>query len=264
MSTDTTAAHPSASRSGQSSDSDLTGQSGAVVPAADITPPPAAVSATQVADYLRQHPDFFLAHDDLLVELQLPHESGKAISLLERQVAILRSRGTDARTKLNNLLDNARNNDQLFETTRDLVLALLKARDASEILTVAQDRLSHHDNIDACEIVVVADSGLRTADSIRAEPLSRLQQDFNDVFRLKRTHCGKLPKDKVALLFPAGKSLVKSTAVCPVLHNGQVLALLALGNRQDNYFNINLDTLFLDFIGNVIGAVLGRTLASAR
>ena len=28
----------------------------------------------------------------------------------------------------------------------------------------------------------------------------------------------------------------------------------------ENYFNVNLDTLFLDFIGHVVGAVLERQL----
>ena len=85
------------------------------------------LSSSQVADYLRIHPEFFVERDDLLAELSLPHESGKAISLLERQVTILRERGIDARQKLNTLIENARNNDQLFDTTRNLVLALLRA-----------------------------------------------------------------------------------------------------------------------------------------
>ena len=232
--------------------------------AQSLGPQKSGISEQEVADYLQANKDFFLRHDELLADLLLPHESGKAISLLERQVAILRSRGTDARARLNNLLDNARNNDQLFETTRDLVLALLRARDSAEVLNVAQDRLSHHENIDACEIVLVANPDNRVDGAARVESRDRLQQDFSDIFRLKRTHCGRLSADRIAYLFPAGASSVKSTAVCPIMHNGQVLALLALGNHQENYFNINLDTLFLDFIGNVIGAVLGRTMESAR
>ena len=37
--------------------------------------------------------------------------------------------------------------------------------------------------------------------------------------------------------------------------------MLAFGNQADNYFNVNLDTLFLDFMGHVVGAVLDRHLA---
>ena len=59
-----------------------------------------ALSAAQVADYLRAHPEFFESQTELLAELKIPHESGKAISLLERQVVILRERGQEARQKL--------------------------------------------------------------------------------------------------------------------------------------------------------------------
>ncbi|MEC8804431.1 MAG: DUF484 family protein, partial [Pseudomonadota bacterium] len=66
------------------------------------------ISEDQVVDFLRQNPDFFARQDDLLAEISLPHDSGNAISLLERQINILRERGTEARQKLNNLLENAR------------------------------------------------------------------------------------------------------------------------------------------------------------
>lgn len=217
--------------------------------------------ADDVAAYLRAHPEFFLQQDDLLAELSLPHASGNAISLLERQVTILRERGIEARQKLNNLLENARNNDQLFDTTRNLVLALLRAKDVTEISHVAIDQLSNHDSIDACEILIVEHPDLQVAQSVRTESLATLKHHYNDVFRLKRTHCGALDAEQIARLFPNNDS-IRSTALCPVISNGEVLALLALGNQVENYFNVNLDTLFLDFIGHVVGAVLDRQLDS--
>ena len=214
----------------------------------------------QVAEYLRNNPDFFLTQDDVLAELTLPHESGKAISLLERQVTILRERGIEARQKLNNLLENARNNDQLFDTTRNLVLALLRAHNITEIAEVAQDQLATHANIDACEVILVDRPGLDVAPSVRVQSLEELKQDFEDVFRLKRTHCGALNAEQIEQLFQTGGNSIRSTALCPVINNSEVLAMLALGNKTENYFNINLDTLFLDFIGHVVGAVLDKQL----
>ncbi len=219
------------------------------------------VSEDQVAEYLRDHPDFFARQEDLLADLSLPHESGKAISLLERQVTILRDRGIEARQKLNNLLENARNNDQLFDTTRNLVLALLRADSITEVANVTQDQLANHDNIDACEIIIVEHPDLNVAHAVRTGSVAKLKTDFSDVFRLKRTHCGPLEQDQVAYLFPAAKNTIRSTALCPVINNSEVLAMLAFGNQTDNYFNVNLDTLFLDFMGHVVGAVLDRHLA---
>ena len=51
------------------------------------------LSAQEVASYLKANPEFFIKQEDLLADLSLPHKSGKAISLLERQVTILRDRG---------------------------------------------------------------------------------------------------------------------------------------------------------------------------
>ena len=44
---------------------------------------------------------------------------------MERQVSILRDRGLDARIKLNTLLNTARDNDQLFEVTREIVFSVI-------------------------------------------------------------------------------------------------------------------------------------------
>ena len=214
------------------------------------------LSSQEVASYLKANPEFFIEQEDLLADLSLPHKSGTAISLLERQVTILRDRGADARQKLNNLLENAHNNDQLFDTTRNLVLALLRANDATEIAVVTQDQLSHHSNIDVCEFILIDKKNLKVAVSVRTETENILKKKFADVFRLNRTYCGAISKEQTQYLFPGQNNNIKSTAICPVVGDGDVFALIAFGNRSDSYFNVNLDTLFLDFIGHVVGAVI--------
>ena len=57
----------------------------------------------QVSDFLRENPDFFVGRDDLLLKLTLPHRRGNAISLVERQVALLRERAMDYRHQLAHL-----------------------------------------------------------------------------------------------------------------------------------------------------------------
>lgn len=214
------------------------------------------LTAAQVADYLRAKPDFFLDQDELLADLSLPHESGKAISLLERQVNILRGRGNEARQKLGLLLNNARNNDQLFDTTRNLILALLRSESAAEVANIAQDQLSDLENIDYCEVILLDG---KSSPNARSESLEVLTEKFKDVFRLKTTHCGALPKDDISFLFGESTN-ASSTALCPIIENGEIFALLALGNDDEDYFNLDLDTLFLDFIGEVIGAILKQKL----
>jgi len=219
-----------------------------------------AASAKQVIDYLKKNRNFFVDNAELLAEMSLPHESGKAISLLERQVSILRDRGIEARQKLNNLLQNARNNDHLFDTTRNLVLSLLRAGNVTEIVNSTQDQLSDEPNVDACELILVDREGLNVAPSVRLESTANLKQRFSDVYRLKRTHCGAIGEDQIEYLFPESTKSIRSSALCPIVHDSEILALLVLGNQAESYFSVTLDTLFLDFIGRVVGAVLHREL----
>ena len=223
-----------------------------------------AISEDEVVAYLRSNPDFFVKQADLLAEISLPHESGSAISLLERQINILRERGTEARKKLNNLLENARNNDQLFNAAQSLVLALLKAENATEIAEIAHDHLANHANVDACELIVVESERLDIASTVRSRSLEFLKTEFRDVFRLKRTHCGSLEPETLNQLFRDNGALILSTALCPVIYNGDVLAIIALGNEKSGYFNVNLDTLFLDFIGHAVGAVFGKHFIASQ
>ena len=48
------------------------------------------ISEELIIQYLRSHPDFFIRNEHLLQDLKLPHQSGKAISLGERQVQVFR------------------------------------------------------------------------------------------------------------------------------------------------------------------------------
>ena len=54
----------------------------------------------EVADYLRANPDFFIDQDELLRSLTLPHDSGRAISLVERQVHLFREQRDTLRREL--------------------------------------------------------------------------------------------------------------------------------------------------------------------
>ena len=69
--------------------------------------------------------------------LVLPHNSGNAVSLVERQVGVLRDRNKEMRARLDNMLQTAHDNDLLFEKTKRLVLNLLEAKDRSQQLIEA-------------------------------------------------------------------------------------------------------------------------------
>ena len=56
--------------------------------------------------------------------------------------------------------------------------------------------------------------------------------------------------------------MLRSAALCPIRYNGQVIGILELGNHARDHFSTDMDTLFLDFIADALGTLLGRSAGS--
>ncbi len=218
-----------------------------------------ALSADQVAAYLKKHPDFFINRDSLLAEITLPHESGHAISLLERQVKILRERSIESRHTLNQLLETAKYNDQLFNVTRALILALLMEDEVAQIASATEANLCTQPGIDACSVILFQADHLKNVEHTRRESTEFLQENFPTLLRDRRTLCRAVSKDTAAFLFPHQSASIRSVALCPIGRE-RMLGVLAIGNKAQDYFNDELDTLFLDFIGEVLESILVRKI----
>mgnify|MGYP001202884639 FL=1 len=216
------------------------------------------VTDDQVVKHLQDNPGFFLNHPQLLLSIRLPHDSGNAVSLVEKQVNILRERGIEATKKLRDLTDNARTNDEIFEVTKSLILALLNCNTIEEVSISVRKHFLRLENVEVCELVFLNHSMLSLSTAIRVEDSKVIKEKFSDVFRLEKSFCARLAEDQILYLFPSSEENISSTALCPVNGNGENFALLALGNKTPNHFNVNLDTLFLDFICKVLGTVIWR------
>ena len=222
------------------------------------------VTEEQVVKHLQENPEFFLNHPELLSNIRLPHDSGKAISLVEKQVNILREQGVKATEKLKDLTDNARTNDEIFDITRSLILDLLECNTIEKVITSVQKQFVRLRNVDACELIFLNHSMQNFPTAIRVEDSKVMMEKFSDAFRLEKPFCAQLQEEQILYLFPLSEEDISSTALCPVCSNGETLALLALGNKTAKYFNVHLDTLFLDFICEVLDSVIRRLSVSDR
>ena len=83
-----------------------------------------------VREYLSKHPDFFTENPDIFEAINISHESGKAISLVERQIGIMRERNGQMSTQIDQMQTMAKN---LMEKTNRLVLNLIRAKDLSSL-----------------------------------------------------------------------------------------------------------------------------------
>ncbi len=221
------------------------------------------LTAEQVAQFLGTHPEFFLEHEKVLAELSLPHDSGKAVSLLEHQVVLLRRRFDNTSRKLGELLENGRRSEQLFGITRELLLALLETRNAEQVVAVTRGHLLSRTGVEVLEVILLNDRDRMPTGEFRVEDEALMLEEFRDVFRLNKTHCGRQSETMLRWLFPEGSTHVQSTALCPINSNGQPLALMALGQRSPDHFTIHMETLFLDFIAQAMGAMFTLHLEAA-
>ena len=78
------------------------------------------LSEQAVHNFLAAHPDFFERHSTLLSSLNLPHASGGAVSLVERQVSVLRQKELKLKRQLKELIAVARENDVLAAKIHEL------------------------------------------------------------------------------------------------------------------------------------------------
>src|ERR1700753_4156761 len=81
-----------------------------------------------VAAYLQHNPDFFERHSAVLARLRLPHaRGGSTISLVERQIEVLREKHAAVETKLADFVRVARANDALADKLHRFTRRLLRA-----------------------------------------------------------------------------------------------------------------------------------------
>jgi len=209
----------------------------------------------QVAAWLRSRKDFFERHPDLLVELAIPHATGGAVSLVERQVGVLRERNLELRERLQRLLDVARENDVLFEQIRGLVLALLEARSIPALATALEDELRARFSSEFVSLLLFDIDSDSVGGGVHSVALQEAQAHVPALVRGRQAVAGQLRREELAFLFGQEGAQVKSCAVVP-LHHGRIVGLLAIGASDTEHFRSSMDTLFISFVGDVLARVL--------
>lgn len=213
----------------------------------------------QIAAYLQQHPDFFVARQELLGDLFLPHESGPAVSLVERQVSILRERNMDMRHRLSKLLDNARDNDKLFDKTKRLVLTLLEGQDFADIIDALHYCFDREFGIHFTSMIVFGNIDKVPSSQARVVTLAEARDHLGTLLKNNRAMCGTLGKKELAFIFGKHADEIGSVATVPLIH-GATFGLLAIGNRDPQYYRSSMGTLFLGYIAEVLNRLLPKYL----
>lgn len=216
---------------------------------------------TKVAQYLAGHPEFFDRHHGLVAQLKLPHVrgDGSTVSLVERQVDVLREKTRELETRLRALVENGRANDQLAEKIHRLAKRLIHAKDLHA--RIASIEASLREDFDVREFVIV----LTHVDAALAKNEARYLRvartddpglrSFESLFASGKPRCGRIRDTQREWLFPAAAAAVGSVALVPLGAGGNT-GLLAIASTDADHFNPTMSTDFLARIGDLVATAL--------
>ncbi|GAB0148138.1 MULTISPECIES: DUF484 family protein [Marichromatium] len=202
-----------------------------------------ALEAT-VAAYLQRHPDFFEHHPEILITLRIPHPTGDAVSLIERQVRALRQELDTERQRLGQLIARAREYESLSTRLHALVLRLIAINDPDRLCEETRETLLQEFRADAVTLK------LFPLDPETAAP-DPLTAAFKDFLARKHALCGPLDADKAEVLFGEAAASVRTAALVPI-RTAERSGVLAIGSSDPERFRPELGTDLLDRLGEII------------
>lgn len=208
---------------------------------------------SQVVEFLRVNPAFFERHPQLLALMKVSHpDSGEAISLIERQVSILREQNRGLERKLKDLIYIARDNEHLSRQLHLFAAELLKVCTLSDLIAVAEDKLR--------ELFKTDFVTLRLLPSLTDDPSLLVsgegqQSLFEELIEKDKPICGRLNEEQLGFLFQGNADEVQSAAVI-ALNGVEPLGLLCLGSRDEDTFNPTMGHVFLQQLADLISSAI--------
>lgn len=214
-----------------------------------------------VSRFLGDNPDFFTDHPQLLADISLSHpDTGNAVSLIERQVGVLRDQNRQLERQLRELVSNARENDVLAGRLHDFATQLLLADSVDVVLGSALTSLQEAFHLDAASVRIAYNGALNET---RAEIVS---EDHHQLVQLAllladdKTVCGSFLDDaQKDFLFGGGEVDIKSCALVPVKAE-KVKGILCLASQDPHRFEKSMATDYLDRLGHLVACAIERQL----
>ncbi len=213
-----------------------------------------------VARYLQHNPEFFEHHQPLLARLRLPHaRGGTTISLIERQVEVLREHQAAVEQKLAEFVKVARSNDAVAEKIHRFTRRLLRA--SSRTATIEQIDASLREDFDAFNSILVL---IEPAGDVPAQRFVKVVpaddanlKSFDSLFTNGKPRCGQARDSQREFLFGSDSENIGSVALIPLGEKGSI-GLLALGSTDRDRFHPGMSTEFLARVGDLITDALAR------
>lgn len=212
-----------------------------------------------VAKYLQAHPEFFERHLSLLNNLRLPHRTGgAAVSLVERQVSVLRQKNLTLERKLRDLVEVARGNEELAAKIHGLATQLQATRQRAEVVAVVEEALRTSFSADLAVMVLFKGKGETSEENRFLRVTDRSDSaisPFKTFLESDTPRCGRIRDAQRDFLFGPDALEIGSAALVPLGPKCRA-GFLAIGNRDSDYFHPGKSMDFLSRLGDLVGCAL--------
>lgn len=220
------------------------------------------VSEQAVEAYLAANPDFFEHHKALLSQLELPHGAGGSVSLVERQVSMLRQKELKLERQLKELIDVARANDLLSAKIHQLTLQLIAARDLQACVSAIEEAMRSGFSADHSILVLFGEVGL--FDDIDGGRFFRVIErkdealgPFDTFLKGNGPRCGQVRDSQRDFLFHNDAEEIGSVALVPLGDKARI-GFLAIGSADADRFHPGMSIDFLARVGDLVAGALQR------
>jgi len=220
------------------------------------------LSEQAVQDYLTANPDFFEHNPRLLSSLNLPHSSGDAVSLVERQVSVLRQKELKLERQLKELISVARANDVLSAKIHQLTLQLMGAEDLAATVLALEEAMRSGFGADQSVLVIFGEAGaFADVDAGRffrvLDRKDALLKPFDTFLTGSGPRCGRIRDSQREFLFQNDAEEIGSAALVPVGTDAEI-GFLAVGSIDSDRFHPGMSIDFLSRLGDLIAGALKR------
>lgn len=225
-------------------------------------PPQAEFLAAEIEDWLLKHPDFFQHHPDCLESLKIPHPCGDAVSLVTRQVEVLRDKNHKLQTQFNDILRIARENDTLLRRFHQLTLALLDASGLEDALAALRWLLEDCFQADFVAVKLIQPMIDCPIHNLCVPADCPQLEHFQKILHDGKPECGKPLLEQAVFLFGSDAAEIESHALVPLQH-AALKGILAIGSRDPARFEPGMGHLFLSQMSDVVAARFVSLLPAA-
>ena len=207
-----------------------------------------------IAAYLQHNPDFFERHHAVLARLRLPHaRGGSTISLVERQIEVLREKHAAVEAKLAEFVRVARANDALADKLHGFTRKLLRAGSTEAVIATMESSLRMDFDAFHCVLVLIGPhpeiTPQRFVRIVRSDDVNL--KSFETLFANGKPRCGQARDSQREFLFGADANDIGSVALVPLGEKGSI-GLLALGSTDRDRFHPGMSTEFLARMADLI------------